>query len=266
METEQTEKKSKMGFWGVLLKFGPKLLKLTKFLKFGLAAASFGSWALLYTWKFAILIMISIGWHESGHVWAMKKMGMKTKGFYYLPFLGGAAIPEEHYRTYWQNVFVAIMGPIAGLLLALVSLGLFWFTGTPLFAAAASWMAVLNLLNLFPISPFDGGQVIRAVGFSLSTILGRIFLLLSFAVGAVFTFKAGIGLFAFFVIIGGLDLAVEFFLRKKANIKRPTSLTAKQIAITLASYILTIAILVGVVKVTAHIPGADVAANFLDDK
>ena len=72
-----------------------KSLKLLKFGKMGLAAASFAGYAILFSWKFALLLMIAVGWHESGHVWAMKKMGIKTKGFYFIPFVGGAAVANE---------------------------------------------------------------------------------------------------------------------------------------------------------------------------
>lgn len=79
-----TEKKSS-GFWALLVKGGTTLLKGVKLLKVVFAAATFASYAYLFTWKFALMVLIAIGFHESGHVWAMKKTGMKTKGFYFLP-------------------------------------------------------------------------------------------------------------------------------------------------------------------------------------
>lgn len=137
-----SEKKSRIGIWALLGKLGgkvfslfAKLLKGLKFTKVGLAGLSFAGYAAIFSWKFALLLMIAVGFHESGHVWAMKRSGMKTKGFYFLPFVGGAAIAEEEYKSYGQNVFISIMGPIWGALLAWVCGVVYWSTGNPMWAA-----------------------------------------------------------------------------------------------------------------------------------
>jgi hypothetical protein len=140
-----SEKTSKVGIWALAGKLGgklvaifAKLLKGLKFTKLGLALATLSGYSAIYTWKFALLIMLAVGWHESGHVWAMKKMGFKTKGFYFLPFLGGVAVQEDEYKSYGQNVFVAMMGPIWGTVLAFLCAVGYWVTHNPMFAAAAS--------------------------------------------------------------------------------------------------------------------------------
>jgi Zn-dependent protease len=214
-------KKKQNALWALIVKLGvkilpylTKLLKFTKLLKVGLAAASFASYAYMFTWKFAILIMIALAWHESGHVWAMRQMGIKTKGFYFIPFIGGAAIAEESAKTYGAWIFISIMGPVWGLFLALVSCGLYYSTGLPIFAASASFMALINLFNLFPVNPLDGGQIVRSIAFSIHKNFGFVFLVLSLFLGAVLMYKLRIGLFGFILILGLVDLLVEFFKRK----------------------------------------------------
>ena len=104
-----SEKKS-TGFWALLGKGLATVFKGAKLLKVIFAAATFASYAYMFTWKFALMVLIAIGFHESGHVWAMKKTGMKTKGFYFLPFLGGVAVGTERettstsYVTYSENI------------------------------------------------------------------------------------------------------------------------------------------------------------------
>jgi Zn-dependent protease len=173
-----TEKKSKTG-WGLFGKFGakfltylPKLLKMTKLIKVGLLAISFASYAYLFTWKFALLIIIALGFHESSHVVAMKHKGFRTKGFYFIPFLGGAAIAEDKYKTYADNAFIALAGPIGGLVLAIGTYVAYLITGLPMLAAAAGWMAMLNLFNCFPLGMLDGGQVMKAIAMSISEKVG----------------------------------------------------------------------------------------------
>jgi Zn-dependent protease len=291
-----SEKKTKVGIWALIGKLGGKvasifvkLLKGLKFTKIGLAGASFAGYAAFYSWKFALLLMIAVGFHESGHVWAMKRMGIKTKGFYFLPFIGGAAIAEEQYKTYGENVYIAMMGPIWGAAMAWCTGALYWYTGNPLWAAAAAWMATLNLFNLLPITPLDGGQVIRSIAFSIHKWAGVGFLAVSMALAGVVLWKLKIGLFVLILAIGALELIFEIRTRiriekyKNGEIskwelpygvydssqpngikKYPDGMSKKQLALSALSYVGTIAVLVALLLLTKHVEGADLAANFLE--
>lgn len=299
--------KTSTGFKAFLAKFGFKtftvFLKGLKFLKFGLAAATLAIYSSIFTWKFALLIMIAIGWHESGHVWAMKKLGFRTKGFYFLPFLGGVAVQTDAYKTYAQNVFVSIMGPVWGLLLTLLSCMLYYSTHIPLFAAAAGWMAFINLFNLFPINPLDGGQIVRSIAFSVGKRAGIIFLFVSLILGILVLYKMNIGLMALITIIGALDLFGEFWKKYRVINQRvklyektaksclksgdneghdffmrqakaqtllnedgPTPMRGKEFVFAIASYVLTAFVLIVIIHLMAQEPGASVAATFLADK
>lgn len=302
-----TEKKSKVGVFGVLGKIGgkfltffPKLLKMTKLVKVGLLAVSFASYAYLFTWKFALLIIIALGFHESSHVIAMKMKGIRTNGFFFLPFIGGVAVAEDKYKTYADNVFVALAGPIGGLALAAVVYAGYLTTGLPMFAAAACWMAVLNLFNCAIINPLDGGQVVKAIAMSISEKLGMAFMALSVIACAVIMIKLHIGLMAFIAFLGLADLLGIYLNRRSfkklmagledrndrfkerwgedfssynewkerytKEFKHPDTMNGKQIAITILTYFATVAALIVIMKLTAHIPGADIAANFMADK
>lgn len=291
-----TEKKSKAGLWALFAKLGTKissifvkLLKGLKLTKIGLAAASLAGYAAIWNWKFGLLLMIAVGFHESGHVWAMKKMGIKTKGFYFLPFIGGAAIAEENYKTYGENAYIAIMGPIWGALMAWGAGVLYWTTGNPMWAAAGGWMATLNLFNLLPITPLDGGQLVRSIAFSIHKGLGVLFLVASLLLGAFIMWKLKIGLFVLILGVGGLELILELRYRFKMmkvregtvskwilpssyldseqpdGLKRyPDSMNKKQLALTVLSYVGTIIVLVELLLLLKDVPGADLAAQFLE--
>jgi Zn-dependent protease len=291
-----TEKKTRAGLWALFAKLSSKLfsilaklLKGLKFTKIGLAALSLAGYAAVYNWKFGLLLMIAVGFHESGHVWAMKKMGIKTKGFYFLPFIGGAAIAEEQYRTYGENSYIAIMGPVWGALLAGLCGIAYWMTGIPMLAAAGAWMATLNLFNLLPITPLDGGQLVRAIAFSIHKNLGVLFLAISLAFAGFIMWKLHIGLFVLILAVGALELSLEVRYRlRMAKVRRgelnkwelpmdhldydqpdglkryPDSMNRKQLALTIFSYAGTIAVLVTILKLLSSVPGADLAANFLE--
>jgi hypothetical protein len=75
---------------GKLLGVLAKLFKGAKVGKLASAGISMGAWSILYSWKFALLIMLLLIVHESGHVFVMRQMGMRTKGIYFIPLLGAA--------------------------------------------------------------------------------------------------------------------------------------------------------------------------------
>ena len=58
-----------------------KLLKGGKGLKAAFAVGSFAVWDLFFSWEFVVVLMSMLFIHESGHIWAMKKVGMKIRGF-----------------------------------------------------------------------------------------------------------------------------------------------------------------------------------------
>ena len=113
------------GLWAVILKVGGKLLttftklaKSAKVVKISMATASVVTYSYLFTWQMALMLMVLLFIHEYGHIWAMKKSNMKVKGMYFIPFLGAAAVPDDNFPDRKAESFVAIMGPIWGLLLS----------------------------------------------------------------------------------------------------------------------------------------------------
>jgi len=190
----------------IAIKIGSSLLKVSKSLKFLLAAGSFASYSFLFTWKFAILLMFGVGIHEMGHVYAMRRCGMKTKGFYFIPLFGGAAVSDEEFRTGKEEIYIALMGPVFGILTIALPLFIFMFTGSPFFAAAASWLAMVNLFNLFPVNPLDGGRVVKSLAFSLHSNVGYLIMLLGFFLVLALSVRFGFSLLTFIAIVGLIEV------------------------------------------------------------
>lgn len=216
------EKESRVGIWGALMKVGSKLsavfVKFAKALKVGklaLAAISMASYAYVFTWKFSLMIMVMLFVHESGHIWAMKRYGMKTKGIYFIPFLGGAAVAESDFPSRKAEVVIAIMGPIWGFALALLAGGVYLYTKNPLFAAVSAWMALINLFNLLPINPLDGGRIMKSIAFSIGSTLGLMFMIVGIAGSLLLIHRAGLGLVAFITYVGIAELVFEFRASRK---------------------------------------------------
>lgn len=245
-------------FGGKILSLLAKILKGGKAFKVVLAGASFASYAYLFTWQFALMIMLMLFVHESGHVWAMRKVGMKTKGFYFVPLLGGAAVAESDFPDRKSEVFVALMGPIWGFLLAVVAGVVYLFNGDPMYAAAASWMAMINLFNLLPINPLDGGRVFKSIAFSIHSKIGLFFLIVGVIASGFLAFYAGLGLFVFLLIVGSIDLMFEYQRRE-----RKPEMTKLETAYSALSYLLVAGALWLLMFYHSHIPGAQAALEVL---
>jgi len=232
-------------------KFKTKLIQ--EKVKLTLAIVTFILYAIVFNWKFAALIMISIGWHESGHVWAMKKLKLPTKGFYFLPFLGGVALGTSTYQYSKDKVIVSLMGPIWGMLLALITWLAFIITGNPYLGAAAYWQGFLNLFNLLPISPLDGGHVVKSI---LTTFSAKLAVALSFVsslcfLGLFIKLKSVVFLFA--MVLSVLDFWAGFKYKVEQDM---SPLSKREILVTLVSYLLLTCILL-LITVSSLMFGAD---------
>jgi Zn-dependent protease len=202
-------KKIGAGVITFFLKVVPKFLKTGKAIKMLLIAGSFTGYAYLFNWKFALLILVSIFIHELGHIYAMKRCGMKTRGIYFIPFFGAAAVSEDQFKTRDDECYIALMGPLWGLGTSLIVLGIYLISGIQWFGGAAAWIALVNLFNLLPISPLDGGRVFKSIVISINGYFGLSVMLLIVGGAIVAAFKFEIVLFAILGIIGLLEFLFE---------------------------------------------------------
>ena len=211
----------------LVLKLFPKAIKLLKGLKFLGAAGSMAAYTWLFSWQFALVILVTLAIHESGHVWAMKKVGIKTKGFYFIPFIGGAAVQEESFKTRRQESFIALMGPVFGLVLTFITFMTGFIIGNDILIGVSAWMGLVNAFQFLPILPLDGGRVMRAIFMSISNKLGILCLLITITLGTIILIKFQLWLFIVLLPIGILELLTDNSFEKfnrwrfiKSNLKR----------------------------------------------
>jgi len=221
----------RVGLWGLLAKLGSKIagslgklgagaLKVAKTANVGWAAASVATYSLLFSWKFALAIMIQLFVHEYGHVHAMRRTGMKVRGMYFVPLLGALAVTEDSFSSRRQQAYVALNGPFWGSLFTLLPAGLYLGTGDALWAAIAGWWALLNLFNLLPIAPLDGGRVMQAFACSYSTGLGLALSALGLAAAVALASAFGFSLIWFVAALGAMELFSEAASRQGARALR----------------------------------------------
>jgi Zn-dependent protease len=143
------------------------LFKVLKFTKPLITAASMLLstilYGLAYGWLFGVGIIVILFIHEMGHVVALRHKGFATSGPVFIPFLGAAIfLPQQLDRD--TEAFVGIGGPVVGTAFAIICL-VFWFLTGNVLALLLSYLGLfLNLFNLIPITPLDGGRVTQAIG------------------------------------------------------------------------------------------------------
>ncbi|SIS60612.1 site-2 protease family protein [Neptunomonas antarctica] len=187
-----------------------KLFKSAKIIKVLFAAGSLAAYAWLFSFQFAIALILCLVFHEYGHIRAMKYFGLKTKGIYLIPFVGGLALSDDKINTRWQDVVISIMGPFFGLILSCVCLVVYWITDIELFAGLAVFNALLNLFNLLPVLPLDGGHILKSIAFSVNSIVGLVACVLGAALGIFASYYFGLALLGFLLAIGSMEIIFEW--------------------------------------------------------
>jgi Zn-dependent protease len=140
----------------LLFKFGFLAIKF-----FGIFI-SFAGYALIWGWKFAAGFIVLILVHEFGHYVEAKRQGLKVSLPRFIPFLGAYVAIKDAPRDPWRNALVSLAGPVAGGLGALVCWGIAAQTNSGLMYALAYAGFLLNLFNLIPFVPLDGGFIVGA--------------------------------------------------------------------------------------------------------
>lgn len=135
----------------------------------------------LFGWRFALVILALLVVHEFGHYIAFRGYGMPVRLPTFVPLLGAftAGVAPNDLE---QDAYIALAGPLAGLGLAGVCSAIGATTGSPFWYACANVGAFLNLFNMIPMPPFDGGRVIAAfhpllwfIGFALFVAFAYVF-------------------------------------------------------------------------------------------
>jgi Zn-dependent protease len=147
-----------------LLLLLPKLKILTTS---GTMLVSIGAYALFWGWRFAVGFVLLLLLHELGHVIQLRREGIKAGAPMFIPFLGAVVAMKELPKDAVAEARVGLAGPVLGSLAALVPLAIHAAGGSDLFLALAYVGFLLNLFNLLPVLPLDGGRAMAALSPSL---------------------------------------------------------------------------------------------------
>ena len=169
--------------WGVKLKGAllilPKLKLLTTS---GSMLVSVGAYALIWGWTFGVGFVALLFIHEMGHYIQLRREGVKPNGMVFIPFLGAAVVTKSLGGSALKEARVGLAGPVLGSLAAAALVPIWLATDNDFWAALAFVGFFLNLFNLLPVLPLDGGRAMAAmapwmwlVGFGALVLLAFVF-------------------------------------------------------------------------------------------
>jgi Zn-dependent protease len=143
-----------------LLLLAPKV-KLLSFA--GSAIVSVVAYSLFWGWAFAVGFVVLLFVHEMGHVLQLRREGIKATMPVFIPLVGAMIKANLWEGNAVTEARVGLAGPVLGTLGAAACIPLYYETGNQLFRALAYVGFFLNLLNLLPVLPLDGGRAMAAM-------------------------------------------------------------------------------------------------------
>jgi Zn-dependent protease len=139
------------------------LPKLKLFASSGTILVSLAAYALLWGWAFAAGFIALLFVHEMGHVIALRREGIKASGPMFIPFLGAVIAARSLGNSALAEARVGLAGPILGSIGSAACILVWHATGNDLWRALAYTGFFLNLFNLLPVVPLDGGRAMAAM-------------------------------------------------------------------------------------------------------
>ncbi|NEQ45957.1 MAG: hypothetical protein F6K00_21390 [Leptolyngbya sp. SIOISBB] len=191
------------------------------------------SWLFLGTFAFFLVVYASVFdlqgvlilvaallLHEGGHVLAMKIFGYRDTAMLFIPFLGALATARKEDATLTEKVWISLAGPLPGLALGIglaIALNLSGMAPVSWGEEAVSILVFLNLFNLLPIYPLDGGQVADLLLFSRNPQIGVVFKAIGTGLLILTGLLLGAPLLFAFAILISLSIPNSFRLAKLSN-------------------------------------------------
>ena len=138
----------------------PKLKLLTTAATMLVSIAAYATiWGFQFAAGFVVLLLV----HEMGHVIELRREGIKASAPMFIPFLGAVISARSLGENALAEARVGLAGPILGSIGSAACIVIWHATGNDLWRALAFTGFFLNLFNLLPVVPLDGGRAMAAM-------------------------------------------------------------------------------------------------------
>lgn len=140
-------------------------------------------------WLLVLILTAVVIFHELGHFFAMKVYDYKDLGIFFIPLMGAYVSGTKHEVSQKQSSIVLLAGPVPGIIVGVI---LHYLSGyfDNYFLERIAWILIyLNLLNLLPVYPLDGGQLLNRLFLDNYSVVGKFFIILSAGALAYFAWR-----------------------------------------------------------------------------
>jgi Zn-dependent protease len=111
-------------------------------------------------WQDLLVLVGVLFFHELGHMAAMKLLKYSDLKMFFIPFLGAAVSGKNSNPTALRSCIVSLMGPLPGIFLSVGLYFMFLLTKNYYLFKISQVLMLLNVFNLLPIMPLDGGRFV----------------------------------------------------------------------------------------------------------
>jgi Zn-dependent protease len=166
-------------------------------------------WDLIYIFILAGVIFI----HELGHYVAMRIYKYKDLSIFFIPLIGAYTSGEKEEISQKQQTIISLAGPIPGIVVGSLLLALGMEYENELLRKTGNIFVYLNLFNLLPIMPLDGGRVIKSLFFETNEKINIAFLFISIFLISIFALTQG----SYFLLIIPIFLYLQVISQLNTN-------------------------------------------------
>lgn len=218
------------------------LAKVKALTTLGTMFISIVAYGLAFGWAFAVGFVLLLFVHEMGHVIQLRREGVEASAPVFIPFVGALISAKSLGKDAAAEARVGLAGPVLGTAATLIPLALWLATGSDLWRALAYIGFFINLINLLPVLPLDGGRAMAVLG-PYVWIVGILI-----AVAATITFL-GPFMLIFVLALGGPELYHRFKNRHSEESRAFHSVPTGTKAAVAAVYLtLLVLLIVGVAE------------------
>lgn len=145
----------------------------------------------IFKWDLQYILILTgvILIHELGHFFAMRIYKYKDLSIFFIPLIGALASGQKEEISQKQKIIISLAGPLPGVLIGscLISAGL--ITENDFLWRIGEIFVFLNLFNLLPVLPLDGGQIIKSLFFQSNEKINIVFIWISIIVVSLIALK-----------------------------------------------------------------------------
>ena len=163
-------------------------------------------------WMYVVCIIPILFLHELGHLVAMKTFGFKNVSIFFIPFFGAMTTGIQTQPSRRKEAIISLAGPLFGIATGVLGLLAFQYYPAKYLLYFAEYSFWINLFNLLPILPFDGGHYWDALLASRNYFVSMAFkamTVVALAGGAYFLQSWVMGLLAWFIVVQINDQRLE---------------------------------------------------------